>query len=294
MSDLWHSLRAENIGGSEVADLFGEGFNSYFHLWHVKSGNIEPEDLSQNEWVQSGNFLEPAIIKWAEWKFNLRYENPKSYFKHPEVRGMACTPDGINPDNPDDMCQIKNIDSIIFGRNWECDGDIITSAPMKYILQCQHEMACAEKRSSELLVLVGGKTLKRMTIYRDEELIEIIIKAVKLFWASIERGDEPDPDFSVDGPVVQKLRDKEIVVEDPIDWSQNNRMREVAENYLDAAEKEKAAKTAKEIAKTEIMHNATGGKKFLFGDRPGDPRITIVDGKSSSYPKVTRAKGAYQ
>lgn len=285
---LWHSLRAENVGGSEVADLFNMGFNSHFQLWHIKTGNIEPPDLSGEEWVMSGNFLEAGIIEWAKWKWNLRYENPKAYFKHPTIKGMACTPDGLNLDDPDDMCQIKNVDGIVFGREWECDGDEITKAPMKYILQCQHEMACAGKATSTLLVLVGGKTLKKMTVFRDDELIKIIESAVFNFWRSIEVGDEPEPDYKVDGPALQELRRREVIVEEPIDWSMNNRMREVANLYLDAAEKEKAAAAVKDSAKAEIMHNAKNGKKFLFGENPGDPRITIVDTKSgSSYPKVT-------
>lgn len=289
-NELWHQLRSENIGGSEVADLFGAGFNSHFHLWHVKSGNIEPPDLSQDEWVMSGNFLEAGIMAWAEWKYGLKFYNPKAYYKHESIKGMACTPDGISVHNPKDMCQIKNIDSAVFGRQWECDGDNITNAPLKYLLQCQHEMACADAETSELLVLVGGKSLKRMHVLRDDQTIEIIQDAVERFWRSIDVGDEPDPDYKVDGPVIQQLRKRELIAQEPIDWSDNNRMREVAHIYLDANEKEKSAKRNKETAKAEIMLEAMGGKKFLFGEMSGDPRITIVDKGNSSYPLVTLVK----
>lgn len=284
----WHNLRAQNIGGSEVADLFNQGFNSYFHLWHLKAGNIEPPDLSNDEWIMSGNFLEQGIMDWAQWKWNLRYKNPVAYYQHQKIKGMACTPDGLNQDDPTDMCQIKNIDGMIFGKQWESDDDQITHAPMKYILQCQHEMACSGCETSSLIACVGGKTLKKMVVFRDNGLIEIIEDAVEKFWRSIEIGDEPNPDYKLDGPVLQELRKREVIRPEPIDWSENNQMRSVAFEYLDAAKKEKEGKESKDAAKAQIMHNATGGKKFLFGEQSGDPRITIVTNKyGSSYPKVT-------
>jgi len=74
MTDLWKELRAANIGGSEVAALFGEcPYTTYFKLWHTKRSGLAEDDLSNNEIIVAGNFFESAIIKHAKWKWGFDF-----------------------------------------------------------------------------------------------------------------------------------------------------------------------------------------------------------------------------
>ena len=51
--------------------LFGlDPYKSYWRLWHEKAGNIELEDLSDNEDVEFGREMESSRIAWWFGKKN--------------------------------------------------------------------------------------------------------------------------------------------------------------------------------------------------------------------------------
>lgn len=301
----WHALRAKNVGGSEVADLFNEGFNSYYQLWHIKNGTMERPDLSGIEYVDAGNYLEGAIIKWANDRWGFDFEPGRSYYMDKEIRGMGCTPDAISRSSNRQICQVKNVDSIMFGRDWQCEGEIITEAPLKYLLQVQHEMFCTGAEEAVLVALVGGRALKYMTIYPDPELQQIIKDAVEKFWRSIEIGNEPEPDFKIDLPNLVALRHSKPISAKEI-ATDSNYIPMLCAQYLAAAAEEKAAIEEKRRVSAELLHLAGQHKKILCDGY----KITIVDiaeslgteitedmvgqrinaRKASSYPRITPIK----
>lgn len=58
----WLKMRKAGIGGSEAAAIVGlNPWKSAFQLWMEKTGQVEPEDLSDNEYVYWGNVLEQAV-----------------------------------------------------------------------------------------------------------------------------------------------------------------------------------------------------------------------------------------
>lgn len=272
--NLWHELRAENIGGSEVADLFNKGFNSHYQLWHIKKGNMPRVDLSDNERVMAGNYLESAIMRWANRKWGTNLINPKAYYRHPTIKGSACTPDGIDFDAKI-MCQIKNCDSMVFGKMFEADGDNITNAPLKYLLQVQQEMSCVGYDECHLIVLVGGNRLCRMVVYRDDDVVTLIEKSIKQFWDSIAANDAPEPDFALDGPALSHIRQSKPLIDDvpAFDMSNNNRLMDLCASYQNYAAAENDAKKNKKIVSTEIMTIVGQHKKISCGDY----NISIVD-----------------
>jgi len=206
MSDLWHDLRSKNIGGSEVAALFGEcPYMSYFQLWHIKRGNLDPANLDDDERVQAGRFQEPAAIEWANWKWNLDFYRPEIYLEHAEIKGMACTPDAYSKDDPLTMAQIKIVDGRRFNleNGWQYDGDEILKAPLHILLQIQHELEVSQRKISYLIVMVGGNRLFRMICTYDHEIGAILRKKVAAFWLS---ESPPDPDFKRDGPAIKSIK----------------------------------------------------------------------------------------
>jgi len=304
MSSLWHDLRSKNIGGSEVSDLFGEGYGTLFKLWHIKKGNIQPDDLSDDEHIASGNWLEQGIMDWANHKWGTNFKNPQSYYQHPTQRGMGCTPDGID-DDIKAMAQIKIVSESEFKKRWKCTGDEISEAPAKFILQVQHEMECASYGESHLIVMVVGfsRRLCRMIVYRDEALIRGIKDEIAFFWKTIDENDPPEPNFEEDGAVVQEVR-KLLPYHDLIDMTGNNFLQDAAERYLAAKIEADQAETAKKAASTEIQQIVGNTKKVLCGDieistieNSGSPGKvvtpdmvgqTIGARKGFSYPKITR------
>ena len=63
LSDPDPRFRAAHVGASEYAALFDcSPYVTAFELFHRKAGNIDSPDLSDNERVEWGVRLEPAIV----------------------------------------------------------------------------------------------------------------------------------------------------------------------------------------------------------------------------------------
>lgn len=284
MSEQWHKLRRENIGGSDVAALFGHGYISKYELWHIKKGNVEPAYLDNNERVQAGQFLEAGVIAWANHRWNLNFKQPRAYAKHPRISGMGCTPDafdyayGVEDNKPvgvDRIAQIKCVDGLQFAKELENDGEIITHAPLHIMLQCQHEMACTGATENWLIVLVGGNRLYRMVVERDDQVIKIIEDAVVAFWRTVEEGVEPAPDYVADGGTIRTLREKLNVIEE-VDLSDDDDLLELLEGLHGATSQRKICAEAEERHKNKLIH--------LYGEyeriRCGDMTATIKADKN--------------
>ncbi len=206
MTNTWHELRSKNIGGSDIAALFGESpYSTLYKLWHEKRGLIEPDSLDDVERIQAGNYLEKAIIEWANDKWGYDFYQPQEYVEHATVNGMACTPDAYLESYTSVMSQVKNVDSLQFYDKWEYEGDLIVKCPIHILLQVQHEMECCGRKTSVLIVAVGGNRLYKMECKADPEIAAILRCKVMEFWLMDEA---PEPDFKKDSNSIRELRNK--------------------------------------------------------------------------------------
>jgi predicted phage-related endonuclease len=215
----WHALRAANIGGSEVVSLFyvwrqpngaetirhmfeAPGpdeiclgclgtYKTGYRLWLEKAGKLAP-DNDENERLIAGQCLEPAIaqfaqIKWPEWKLR----KVRRYLTHPAVEGWGATLDYevLAPTFP--PAEFKNVDRMIFLRDWLADGDEIVTPPMHINLQLQHQIGVGKADHGWIVPLVGGNELKRGRIDRHEPTQARIGEAISLFWQSVKQGIAP-------------------------------------------------------------------------------------------------------
>lgn len=184
----WHTLRAKNVGASEVAALFGCHPNlSHYALWSVKAGRVPPPTVTGNR-PKWGRILE-AVIGAAFYEDGHCAEMPErcGYIMHPSVPGMGCTPDFILR-NEGAIVECKNVDWLIRKRAW---GD---EPPMHILLQLQAQLACTGLGHGYVVALVGGNELVHWRYERREKLIAEIEQRVRSFWLSICRGDEPPID----------------------------------------------------------------------------------------------------
>ncbi|MEQ9131144.1 MAG: YqaJ viral recombinase family protein [Salinisphaeraceae bacterium] len=252
MSNIPIHERRNWLGASEVAALFGASpFTTRFELWHQKAGNIPPHDLDGDERVNAGRFLEPAIAAWASDKWEWPLANVREYLSHPKVSRMGASLD-FEVTGDGEPVEIKNVDNLIFrDGEWETDGDVIVDAPMHYLIQVQHQLACRPDAGRGWLIpCVGGNRLYRMEVPRHDGLIRRIETEVAGFWESIEANRPPEPDFDTDAAAISQLyggNGNEV-----IDLSDDERMRALCLAYKAAGEQEKAARKAKSAALAEI------------------------------------------
>ena len=89
------SRRNGFIGGSDARTIMGNDEAALLRIWREKRGETEPEDLSDNLLVQLGLATEPLNRHWLERNTGHAVKDVQSWVRHPVLRWMAATLDGI-------------------------------------------------------------------------------------------------------------------------------------------------------------------------------------------------------
>lgn len=193
-SPEWHELRAGGIGASEIAAVAGlSPYESAFHLWHVKKGNIPGPELSNAmDW---GNRLEPVVIDWFREQHPDWYviDQPGTY-AHEARLWQRCNPDAVI-DYPatgvDSLLQVK---TSRYGDGFGPSGS--DQIPLHYACQVQWEMDVFGLDHCWLAVLIGGNDPREYRIEADPEGQATLREVGAKFWESLQAGDEPRIDAS--------------------------------------------------------------------------------------------------
>lgn len=252
--------RSQYVGSSEVAALFGlSPWLSEWELWMIKAGRIPARDLSGEERVQAGLALEASIADWAAQKFGWVTEAGR-FCASDDTPGMGATPDYIIVQGEEEelplILEVKNIGLDTWAR-WK--GEV----PFHYILQVQHQMACAKMAGAYIVALVGGNELHPFRIKRSEKIIQEIKKRVSEFWDSIREGREPP--FTGYENEIRILHSLNDMASESLDLSTNNAFIDACHTYLRT--KAKIDELEKELnkAKATILHEMMGAKRAQGG-----------------------------
>src|SRR5262249_53663155 len=90
-----HGNRRAFIGGSDARIVMGNDEAALLRLWREKRGEIDPEDLSGNLVVQLGLATEALNRSWYERNTGQSIESVQRRLRHPVLRWMGATIDGI-------------------------------------------------------------------------------------------------------------------------------------------------------------------------------------------------------
>lgn len=172
----WLKWRTKGIGGSDVSVIAGiNKFRSVFQLWLEKTGQIIPEE-SENKFTHFGNVLEPIVKKEFMKVTGLKVRAKKMLLQSDEYPFMIADLDGVIYENGE-MCIFEAKTASAYKEEvWK------KGVPEEYQLQVQHYMAVTGAKKTYIAALVGGNSFFYHEVYRDEELISLIIKMEKRFW----------------------------------------------------------------------------------------------------------------
>lgn len=173
--NVWLAARNKGIGGSDAGIIMGANhWKSPYQLWLEKTGQVEPEDISQKDSVYWGTVLEPLVAK-----------------RFSEITGKKVERCGTLQNN-DSPWMLANIDRLVLGegaglevkttnafRSGEWDGDQL---PDSYYWQCQHYMMTTGLPVWYIAVLIGGQDFRWKAIPRNEEDIKELFLREEEFW----------------------------------------------------------------------------------------------------------------
>lgn len=190
----WHALRAGGIGASEIAAVVGlSPYESAFHLWHVKKGNLPGAKLSDAmDW---GNRLEPVVREWfaerhPDWDV---IAQPGTYANDDHM-WQRVNPDGVIDKPAEGLAALLEVKTSRYGDEFGRSGtDII---PLNYRCQVQHAMDVFDLPVCHLAALIGGNEPREYVIRADAGDQRALREAGAAFWESLQNNDEPPLDCS--------------------------------------------------------------------------------------------------
>jgi predicted phage-related endonuclease len=169
------------IGGSDARIIMGDDESALLRLWCEKRGESEPEDLSGNLVVQLGSVTEDLNRRWYEFNTGLKVRDIQKHVKHPVLRWMAATLDGV-VDGTNAVFEAK------FMLPWAFSEE---AAAAKHMAQLQHNMWVIQSRSAALSIITGGGKWVELTIQADPLYQHLLLTAERKFWRCVENGETP-------------------------------------------------------------------------------------------------------
>ncbi len=263
----WRALRSENIGGSDVAALFGlSPWKTHFELFHEKAGTIEVPDISEEEPVYIGTHMEPAIARAIAERKGWQIQKVRRYITSPRIQGLGSSLDYEILKHPRGAAPLEIKWS---GSSWRFDDGL----PMDIELQGQAQLAVTGRKWVGFGVLAGRKLLDFEKPRHDGAIARIEKEVVK-FWASIAAGIAPAPDFDRDLKTLQQLyRDAEKGSVEHFDGELGDRLSDLCADYLRHGAIYSEAGAAKDRLKAEVlsiikMHAVAFTERFKVAAAP--------------------------
>lgn len=185
----WERVRNGGIGGSDIACIMGlNPWKSAFALYAEKHGDVEAEDLSDNEYVYWGTVLEQVVAD-----------------RFCELTGKKVRKCGTLQDENYEF-MLANVDRLVVGEDagLECktangfkasewDGD---NLPDSYYCQCQWYMAITGCEKWYIACLIGGNHFVWKEIPRNDEFIADMRTQAIVFWNNLQNNVAPEVDGS--------------------------------------------------------------------------------------------------
>lgn len=261
----WLRARVQDVTSTQVSALpcFDRSpYLSPLELWTEKKEAqvVQFEPTARMKW---GTRLQDAIAKGVAEDHGLEVRRLRVYMRRPAWRvGSSFDWEVINhPDGPG-IAEIKNVDSLVFRRNWIVNEDGSVEAPPHIELQLQHELLVSGRGWGCIVVLVGGNEAFILKRKADPEIHRMILAGVKHFWASIEANEPPAPDYTRDADLICKLysRTNEGEVLDATDRAD---IAVLVAEYQAAQEAEKKSGDARAAAKAKLLERIGTAERVL-------------------------------
>jgi len=193
----WLEWRRHGIGGSDAAAIAGlSPWRSQFALWLIKTGQLR-DDAEESEAMRWGTLLEPVICDEFERRNELAVVDRQTCVEDPYEPWRRVTLDGlvVSPSDrslPLGIYEGKTTSTLRYGLDWS------EGLPDHYALQVQHALSVTAQARAWVTCLVGGQRLRVFEVQRDEDVIELLLRFERTFWARVEGRLGPPP---VDGSV---------------------------------------------------------------------------------------------
>lgn len=191
----------DSIGASQAAAVMGlDPYKTPYALWREYVHPDERPNLDDVEAVQWGQLLQEPIANEAARRWNVEIRHNPKPIRHNAFPFMRASPDALVIGEPAGMEVKSRSIRAAAGYNEDAQGlDDATDAILESeACQCHHSLAVTGMDYWYLAVLIGGQTLLRFRIARDEAICRVIEDKCAEFWQYVQDGTPPPPTNSAD------------------------------------------------------------------------------------------------
>lgn len=256
----WHELRAADVTSTDVAGLFGiSPWVTLFEIWHRKK-NATVVQLEPNARMLWGQRLERSISDGIAEDYKLKIRPMKEYIRIPAWRMGASFDNAVGEDG---ILEVKNVDGLAYKDGWLVNGDSV-EAPGHIELQLQYQMLVSGRTHGFIGALIGGNRVTLIKRDADLQIHEAIKAKVAAFWDSIDKNEEPEPDFKTDADFIMKLNS----YAEPgkmLNVSDNAKITEMVSEYQALGRAKKMAEDGRDEIKAELL-TLIGDAEKVVGD----------------------------
>src|ERR1700736_1926173 len=211
------------IGGSDARIIMGNDESALARLWREKRGEVEAQDYSGNLIVQLGVATEPLNRCWFERATGQAVKDPQSWIRHPVIRWMAATLDGI-VEGTGAVFEEKFMLPCSFSEE---------AAAEKHMAQVQHNMWVTNATDAVLSIITGGGKWVEIKLSADPLYQHLLLTAEKKFWRCVESGEHPRL-FGVEPPRARIEAVRIVDMSSSNAWAEfSNVFRRTREAYLE-------------------------------------------------------------
>jgi predicted phage-related endonuclease len=264
MSEDDRAERRNFLGASDANIIVGGDKERIYRLWQEKTGEAEPEDLSNNLPVQMGTFTEDLNLYWFERQTGKRVYSRKEKVVHPTLPFIRASLDGCTTHPENDMAAVidaKHVSAF----NFEAEDCLA-----KYSPQLAVQMACKGYEWGMLSIFSGTTTWVWAATQRDVIYEARVLAAMKDFWAAVQsKTPPPIPASMMPAMPIDQMR--------KVDMSRHNEWSAHEADYLaheESAKKFDAAKGGMKKLVDGDVREATGKLLTIRRSKDGSLRFS--------------------
>lgn len=197
----WLQLRVRDLTSTDISALYGcSPYMTNFELWHRKK-KAEVVEIDENERMKWGNRLENAIAKGISEDEGWKIRRMKEYVRLPDTRLGSSFDFAVGKTA---ILEIKNVDALAYREGWIVDKGNV-EAPPHIELQAQHQLLVSGRKTITIGALVGGNKVVLIKREADEKIAQSILRKAAEFWTSIEKNEEPSPQYEIDADYICEM-----------------------------------------------------------------------------------------